>query len=122
MKITPHKLNEKLRGAYYELDSGKKIYLAHRTPGKIIRPKMAWAIEESVLRKCQTEGIKFVGVVLRQSGRIVFYATKLDDFYKHPKSFQYLGDSVARALPAQCFLIVPGSSVEAIESITRIGR
>jgi len=122
VKVTLHTSNGKLRGAYYDLDGGRRLYLAHRTPRMMVFGKQAWAIEESVLRNCQAEGIIAVGVVMRFKGKPIYYLTRGSDFHLHPESFSYFKDYVSRALPTKFFLINPGTTPDAIDAITSIGR
>lgn len=122
VKKTPYLVNSKLSGIFYELDSGRKLYLAHRTPGQILKPKMAWCIEEAVLRRCEEQGIDAVGVIVRDGNKALFYLTHRKDFYDTAKSFPSYKKGVYRALPAKLFTINPANCAETIARRSTIGR
>lgn len=119
---TPHTINSRFYGCFYELPSGRTLYLAHRTPGQVYRAKTAWCLDESTLSKCRALGISSVGVVVRRGKKPLFYLTHIDDFYDPAKSFSHFGDSPQRGLPTKWFRIHPGNSSAALSRITAIGR
>jgi hypothetical protein len=118
---TPHTVNGRFYGIFYTLDDGRKLYLAHRTPGQVFFEKAAWCLDDSTLRKCESLGIDAVGVVLRMRGKATVYLTHRDDF-NGPHSFRHYGDAPQRGLPMRRFRINPSTSYEAIERLSKIGR
>lgn len=121
MKKVPNTVNGRFYGMFYELSSGRSLYLAHRTPGQIYQAKMAWCLDESTLRTCRSHGIEAVGVAVRHNGRTLYYLTHIDDFYGD-KSFRHYGDSVQRGLPAKHFRVNPTTCSRTLARITALGR
>lgn len=116
---TPHTVNGKFMGMFYVLDDGRKLYLAHRSPSKVDRKRMAWVLGEPVLRQCRAEGFEAVGVALRLSGKPMFYLSPLDDWYGD-KSFSVPG--YQRGLPLKWFKVHPTNNAQAIEKLSSLGR
>jgi hypothetical protein len=123
LKKTVHTVNGKFQGCFYELSSGRALYLAHRTPGQLNTTKMAWMLDVSTLRKCETQNVLAVGVVIRRSNKPLFYLTALRDFFDESKSFSGFGEAgPQRGLPVKWFRINPGNHAETLARITTIAR
>ena len=120
MKKTLHTINGKFSGVFYELDDGRKLYLAHRTPSQVLKSKMAWVISESVLRQCEQKGITAVGFVMRQSGKAMYWLTHIDDFHNEEKSFRHFDGMPQRGLPMKWFRVHPGNDARTLDKITTI--
>lgn len=124
MKKRLRTINGKLYGCFYELDAGRLIFLAHMTPSKVLHSRSGAfiCINEGVLRECKKQGIKFIGAVIREGSRKVFYATKLDDFYS-TRASQHVGTtSLDRKFPARLFMVTPDSSTKTIADRALIRR
>ncbi|TSP14002.1 hypothetical protein [Cupriavidus campinensis] len=116
MHFTPHKVNGKFYGGWYELASGRTVYLAHRTAGEVYRRKMAWCLDNRTLREAQARGVDVVGVVVRSGKKLPHvYLAWLADFYG-PASFIHFGDTPQRGLPMGCFRVHPGNTAASIIS------
>ena len=122
VKKTVYNVNSKLTGVFYEISSGRKLYLAHRTPGQLLKPKMAWCVEQAVLRRCEELGIYAVGVIVRDGSKAMYYLTHIKDFHDNAKSFSSFKKGVYRALPAKLFRINPANCAETIARRSAIGR
>lgn len=117
----PHSINGKVVGAWYELDDGRKLYLAHVTPRHLIRDKMAWGLYESGLDFARVKGCTAAGVVLRKGGKLFKYLSPIDDFFDLDKAFKvYSKLGHQRALPTQMFAIHPGVCLETISKFSTI--
>lgn len=114
-----HTVNGRFYGIFYTLPSGKRLYLAHRSPSQVYRERMAWCIDESTLIRCRDRGVEAVGVTLRVRGKVHVYLTALEDFYG-PHSFSHFGDTLQRGLPLKRFRINPLSRYETIERIAKL--
>lgn len=107
MTVYPHFRLGRFFGAFYYLDSGKAVYLAHRKRKEVYRAKNAWTIDLATLQECKERGIDTIGVVTQAAGVKFFYLTPLDDFYNNPHSFAHFGDTRQRGLPVTQFKINP---------------
>lgn len=115
MTVYPHYRLGRFFGAFYYLDNGKALYLAHRKRREVFRAKNAWTLDVATLRECQDRGIDTVGVVTQSGKTKFFYLTPLDDFFNHPDSFAHFGDTKQRGLPVTQFKINPSIIARHIE-------
>lgn len=116
-------INGKFVGKFYELDDGRRLYLAHKTPRQAIGKKLAWGVDNYTLRQCEARNIQAVGVVVRSGKRKLFYLTKREDFFDPAMSFSHFSkQAVERAIPSKLFRINPGSDAESILERASIGR
>ena len=120
MVVTPHKINGRFYGAFYQLKSGESIYLAHRKKREIYRMKNAWCLDTRTLEECIRRGIKYAGVVIRSEGVTQYYVTPIKDFFDSPHSFPHFGDTRQRGLPLNCFLINPMKTTRHITKAMKI--
>lgn len=114
MKIEPHKINGVHRGAFYELDDGRKIYLAHRRQRQLFHRRNGWCIERLTLYKAQERGCSAVGIAVHRGKKGTdFYLARFEDFFG-PLSFSNPYVQGERGLPCNAFPINPARQVESI--------
>lgn len=118
MKITPHKVNFKTRGAWFELEQGG-IYLGFRRKRDLYAKRNAWAIERIALEDTLAKGIKYAGVVMKDGKRKLFYATLVEDFFG-PDSFTHPQNILQRCLPLSRFRITPDMRRENVEASMKL--
>lgn len=112
-------------GAVYSRESdGERIYLAWRKHHEIYRcghasvsdamraGKAGWALDDETLLNLRATGIKFVGVLLRQTQEV--WLTRTDAFFvRGAGKLWYFHDHTARGgtpqrvMPLQCFAHIP---------------
>jgi hypothetical protein len=115
MKIIPHKVNFKHCGAWYELDDGRGIYLAHRQKRHIVYKKNAWAIERIALEMTREKGYEAAGVVVKEGKKRLVWLTTIDDFFGE-HSFSNSENILQRCLPLQRFRVTPDMIGENVNS------
>lgn len=109
----------RIYGGVFDLN-GKEIYLAYRKIGEmfrggektlsdaIINDKASWAIDNDTLIRLRTEGVYYVGVLVKETDDI--YITTLGEYLKAPvMNFTSRGGALQRYLPLDRFLISLGS-------------
>lgn len=122
IRITPVKRGRRHYGAIYDLPSGHRVYLAHRRLGEIFRAgeksiraaiaarTAAWALDEETLIQMRAQGIKFVGVLVRETGDK--FLTELSWFFDKTRAkvmnYERRGGALQRYLPLQYFRRLPG--------------
>lgn len=123
MKKRLHTINGKVYGCFYELDDGREIFLIHMTPRRVLITRLGAFIclNESILRECESKGINFVGAVIREGSRKLFYATKTLDF-RSTRASMHVGKTIDRKFPVKLFMVTPDSSTETIAHRAIIGR
>lgn len=98
------------------MSSGTKVYLAYRQVREIFRSGeksisdairkgvAAWAIDDDTLRQMRAQGIKYVGVLVRENGAIWLTSTEA---YFSPAAkilnFTTRGGALQRYLPLKYF-------------------
>lgn len=107
MKVFHHRVNGRFYGAFYYLDDGTALYLAHRKRREVFQAKNAWTIDLATLREVQFRGISVIGVVCKSGKEKFIWMTPLEDFFGF-NSFTHIGDTRQRGLPLNCFKIKPG--------------
>lgn len=120
MVITLDTINGKLRGAYYTLPDCRVVYLAHKRPSDVL-PNGAWAIDDTVLRRCQERGVERVGVVTKKGGRAVYCLTLREDFYGE-NSYQHFDKAPQRALRIKHFRLHPLNQEATLDRTSTIRR
>jgi hypothetical protein len=115
--VEPVKKGKRTYGAIYTFPNGMVCYLAWRRTKEIFRygekdisaairaGKAAWALDEETLLNLRAKGIKFVGVLDRDTGDK--YMTVLDRFFD-PKNaailnYESRGGALQRYLPINQF-------------------
>lgn len=122
IKITPVKKGRRHYGALYDLPSGHRVYLAHRRIGEIFRAgeksikdalaagTASWALDEETLIQMRAQGIRFVGVLVRETGDK--FVTELAWFFDKSRAkvmnYERRGGALQRYLPLQHFRRLPG--------------
>lgn len=119
MKITPHNVNFKPRGAWFDLGEGRGLYLGFRRKRDIYTKRNAWTIERIALEDTLAKGFKFAGVVLKDGKRKLFYATLVEDFFG-PDSFTNPDNILQRCLPLSRFRITPAMRRENVEAAMKL--
>lgn len=120
MKSFPHHRMGRFYGAFYYLDNGKALYLAHRKRSEVFHAKSAWCIDVTTLLECQAKGIETIGVVTKNATGTFFYLTPLDDFFNSPHSFSHHGDTRQRGLPLIKFRINPATDPSRIAVAVKV--
>lgn len=120
MKKEKHTFNGKLQGIYYELDDGRKLYLAHRQRKHIYRQNNAWCLDVMTLDRIRNRGITAVGVIMRDAGQRLVWLTHIDDFYESPHSFGHFFMSKQRGLPLSRFRVDPAKNFKVIEKSVKL--
>lgn len=109
-------------GGIYTLPNSVKVYLAHRKEREIWRAgkktvseaiqdgSAAWAIDDDTLITIRAQGIKFVGVLVKDSKDV--YMTTIDRFFDPSickvLNFEARGGALQRYLPLTEFQRRPG--------------
>lgn len=119
MKITPHAVNFKPRGAWFELEDGRGVYLGFRRKKDIYTKRNAWAIERIALETTLERGIKYAGVVMKDGKRKLFYITPVEDFFG-PDSFTHPQNILQRCLPLSRFRLTPAMRRENVEAAMKL--
>ncbi|MFW6855276.1 hypothetical protein ACODYM_28715 [Burkholderia gladioli] len=120
MQVELHKLNGLVVGAFYTLDDGRALYLAHRQNRDMLREKAAWCFDNTLLRRVKERGIEAIGVMTKTGGRRSVWLTHIDDFTDSPFSFRHNGATRQRGLPSQKFRVRPETRPERIAKAMRI--
>lgn len=119
MKMTPHIRMGRFFGGFYELPSGKTVYLAHRKRTEVFRAKNAWCIDLKTLEECRERGINYIGVVTKSGNDVFYYVTPLEDMFG-PHSFAHFGDTRQRGLPVTKFRMNPAITPAIIAKAVRV--
>lgn len=119
MKIQVHKVNFKHNGAWYELEDGRGIYLAHRRLSQVYRKRHAWALERLALEEAQERGYVAAGVVVKKGKRKLVWLTPIEDFFG-PEAFTNPENPLQRCLPLNRFALIPMMLEENIEAAMRL--
>lgn len=117
IKVLQVKKGRRLYGGIYTLPSGKRCYLAYRKTGEIFRSGeksisdairkgiAAWAIDEETLLLVRAQGIRFVGVLCRDTGDR--YLTTIEAFFDKRRmtilNYAARGGALQRYLALQHF-------------------
>lgn len=115
LSVLLNKKGRRTYGAFYTRPDGTRFYMAWRKTKEIFRSgepdistairngKACWAIDEEDLINCRAQGIKFIGIIDRDSGDR--YMTVLEAFYSKAAVMNYStrGGSLQRYLPLQHF-------------------
>lgn len=115
----PHKVNFKHQGAWYELDDGRGIYLAHRRMSQVLAKRNAWCVERIALEDTRDRGYAFAGVVVKEGKRKLLYATLIDDFFGEA-SFSNPKNILQRCLPLSRFVITPSMNRANVEAAMKL--
>ena len=124
--LSPRKAKRTVRngrrvyGGIFDMPNGKEVYLAYRKIGEMFRggekslsdaimaDKASWAIDNDTLIRLRTEGVYFVGVLVKETADI--YITTLGEFLAAPvMNYSSRGGALQRYLPLEKFLISLGS-------------
>lgn len=119
MKVFPHHRMGRFYGAFYYLDNGKAVYLAHRKRSEVFQAKNSWTIDNSTLEDCRAKGINTIGIVTKSAAGTFFYITPLEDFYGI-HSFPHFGDTKQRGLPLMKFRINPATNPAVIAGAIKV--
>lgn len=122
IKVVPVKKGRRHYGALYHLPTGVKVYLAHRRIREIYRSGektivaaikkdvAAWALDEETLIQMRAQGVRFVGVLVRETGDR--FITPIANFFDKTKArilnFESRGGALQRYLPLSLFTRRPG--------------
>ncbi len=118
MKVTKQSVNGKPRGAFYDLDDGRVIYLGWRRTREI--HKGAWILDRWELRACQERKVDAVGIVVGTGKVRRYWITLLSDFIESPHAFDVRDGVVHRALPLGRFRVDPTKCEAAIAKAIKI--
>ncbi|MTH61100.1 hypothetical protein [Paracoccus litorisediminis] len=104
----------------FDLPNGKEVYLAFRKLSEmfrggeksisdaIVQSKASWAIDYDTLIRLRTEGVYYVGVLVKETEDV--YITTLGEFLTAPTlNYSARGGALQRYLPLDKFLISLGS-------------
>lgn len=119
MKVFPHSVNSRFYGAFYYLDNGQALYLAHRKRREVFQARNAWCIDLSTLNQIKARGIDTVGVVCKSGADKFFWITHVEDFFGI-HSFGHFGDSRQRGLPLARFRLNPGIMTRHISKAIKV--
>lgn len=87
-KVEHVKVNKRLYGAFWTLPSGAEVYMAYRKRGEIFRSGKktlseaigedvaCWAFDVDTIKEVEARGIKFVGVLVKESQEIYLTSIK----------------------------------------------
>lgn len=115
MKVVPHKVNFQHRGAWYELDDGRGLYLAHCQMRHAYRKRNAWCLERIALEDTISRGYEAAGVVVKKGKRKLAWVTDVRDFFG-PDSFTHPQNPLQRCLPMNRFQLLPTMFRENVEA------
>lgn len=114
------KKGRRIYGGIFEMPNGKEVYLAYRKISEMFRggektlsdaivgDKASWAIDYDTLIRLRTEGVYYVGILVRETEDI--YVTTLGEFLEAPMlNYATRGGALQRYLPLDKFLISLGS-------------
>lgn len=119
MRMVPHIKLGRFYGAFYYMDDGRAVYLAHRKRTEIYYAKNAWCIDLKTLEECKERGISYVGVVTKSASDTFYYLTPLDDMWG-VHSFAHFGDTRQRGLPVTKFRMNPAITPAVIAKAVRV--
>lgn len=119
MEFKQHRVNFKHHGAWYELDDGRGLYLAHRQMRHVLAKKNAWCIERIALEDTRDKGYAGAGVVVKQGKRKLVWLTPVEDFFG-PNSFTNPENPLQRCLPLNRFVLIPAMNRANIEAAMRL--
>ena len=119
MKVKPHLVNFKHKGAWYELSDGRGIYLGHRRMSQVYYKRNAWCIERIALEDTIRMGFTAVGIAVKSGKNKLLYATSVEDFFG-PDSFVNPDNILQRGLPLNRFRITPANYRENVENAMRL--
>ncbi len=119
MKFKEHKVNFKHSGAWYELDDGRGLYLAHRQMRHVYKKRNAWCIERIALEDTIAMGYGAAGVAVRQGKRKLVWITNVEDFFG-PDSFTNPDNILQRCLPLNRFKVIPAMNLGNVEAAMRL--
>lgn len=119
MRIQEHKVNFKHAGAWYTLEDGRVLYLAHRQMRHVYKKRNAWCIERIALEQSLEMGCEAAGVVVKQGKRKLVWVTPIEDFFG-PGSFTNPDNILQRGLPMNRFRLVPSAFRENVEAAMRL--
>lgn len=113
-------------GAIHTVPSGERAYLAYRKTSEIFRfgektisdairsGKAAWALDEETLIAMRAKGIRFIGVLVRETGDI--YLTKTERFFDRALAkvlnYEARGGSLQKYLPLRYFQLKSGKKIK----------
>ena len=115
MKVTPHKVNFQHCGAWYELDDGRGVYLAHRQMRHVYAKRNAWCLERIALEDTIRMGYEAAGVVVKKGKRKLAWITNVQDFFG-PQAFTHPQNPLQRCLPLNRFELLPAMFRENVEA------
>jgi hypothetical protein len=117
IKVVPVKRGRRHYGAIYIWPDGLKVYMAHRRIREVFRagePSIAaaidkgvaaWALDEETLIQMRAQGIRYAGVMVRETGER--FLTDLSWFFDKKKAkvlnYETRGGALQRYLPLQYF-------------------
>ena len=119
MDFKQHRVNFKHCGAWYTLEDGRGIYLAHRQMRHVYKKRNAWGIERIALEDSKEQGFMGAGVVVKQGKRKLVWLTPIEDFFG-PYSFTNPDNILQRCLPLNRFMLIPAMNRENVEAAMRL--
>lgn len=119
MKVQEHKVNFKHSGAWYTLEDGRSIYLAHRQMRHVYAKRNAWGIERIALEQSMELGCLGAGVVVKRGKRKLVWISPIEDFFG-PDSFTNPDNILQRCLPLNRFRVMPSMFRENVEAAMRL--
>lgn len=114
-----HKVAGKFYGIWYNTEGGNRLYLAHRKRDQIFREKNAWCIDIYTLERCREQGVKAIGVLIKDGSQRLLWLTLVEDFFG-AQSFSHFAHVRQRGLPLPHFRIDPMKSPKVIAKSLRI--
>lgn len=113
-------------GAIHTVPCGERIYLAYRRHSDIFRfgeksisdairsGKAAWAIDEETLIAMRARGIRFIGVMVRDTGDV--YLTRIEHFFNRAMArvlnYETRGGALQKYLPLRYFQRKAGRKIK----------
>ena len=126
IKVTPVKVGRRVYGGICQLSDGTEVYLAYRSVAEIYRSgeksiaeairkgTACWAIDETTLNQMRSRKIRFVGVLLKDTGDR--FLTPIENFFDAAKAkvlnYSRRGGSLQRFLPLHEFTRRAGKIVK----------
>lgn len=118
------KVNGKLKGRYYDLKNGSKLYLEHVSGEKtksLDTKKNAWLLPTATIRQAEYKGCTAIGVLHKIGKKQHVYIVPIEHFLSEPsETYWAQGKEPMRCLNRNLFVINSTRSIPYIESTLKI--
>lgn len=115
LEVEHLKVKRRLYGAYWTLESGKRLYVAYRSRKEIFRSghssllsairhgEACWALDVDTIKDIEARGVSFVGVLVKETQEL--YLTTVEQFKDKSAILNYesSGGAIQRYVPLQFF-------------------